>query len=331
MKRIVDMNTKSFICLMLLFIMGALFVGCDDVIEEDITDENIVITAPLNGVTVVSNSVTFQWNSNSGSDDYRVQVNDVSNTIVVDSLVSTNSFTYPLSPGVYSWRVRGENFAYQTAYTFPVSFTLEASTIMTNQTVILNSPSDNFPTNSTTGQFVTWADISTADSYTLELDRDVSGNVSTINQFPGITDASYTIGNADMSTDGIYIWKVKALNIITATETLYSTRKILLDTQVPNVPVFVAPLADAAENQNSPITFSWDNGTDPGVVNTTVNSVLELASDINFTNVVQTYTVASNSESHTFTATGDYFWRIKNKDTAGNESSYTAPRKVIIN
>ena len=134
MRKIFNKSIKIGLSITSVFLIA--LVGCDDVLEEDITDDNITITAPLNETTVVSNAVTFQWNSNSGSEDYRVQVNDASNVMVVDSLVPANSFTYPLSPGVYSWRVRGENFAYQTAYTFPVSFTMEASEDMTNQTVV---------------------------------------------------------------------------------------------------------------------------------------------------------------------------------------------------
>jgi len=306
-------------------------ISCDDVFEDDITDENITITAPLNGTTVVSNTATFQWNSNSGSEDYRVQVSDASSVIVVDSLVSINSFVYPLSPGVYSWRVRGENFAYQTAYTFPASFTMEASEVMTNQTVILNSPSDNFYTNSTSGQLVTWTGIPTADTYTFELDRDVSGSVSTINQSPGITATSYNITNADMTTDAIYIWKIKALNTATTTETIYSTRKILLDTQIPNVAVLSTPVADGTEGLSTPVVFVWNNATDIGVVMSPVSSVLELASDIAFTSTIQTYEIGANTQSHTFAATGDYYWRVKNIDEAGNSSSYSTPRKVTVN
>jgi len=320
---------KISISIAYLFLFA--MIGCDDVLEDDITDNNITVTAPLNDDTVVSNAVTFQWNANSGSNDYRIQVNDASNVMVLDSLVPTNSFTYPLSPGMYSWRVRGENFAYQTAYTFPVPFTMEASEVMTNQTVILNSPSDNFYTNTTSGQLVTWGGIPTADTYTFELDRDVSGSVSTINQTPGITATSYNISSADMTTDAIYIWKIKALNVSTTTETVYSTRNILLDTQIPNLATLSTPVSDATESQSASVVFVWNTAVDTGVVQSPVTSVLELASDITFTNIIQTYTVATNSQSHTFSATGDYYWRVKNTDEAGNSSIYTTSWKVTIN
>lgn len=64
---------------------------------------------------------------------------------------------------------------------FPVSFTMEAPEVMTNQMVILNSSSDNFYTNISSGQLLILTSIPTADTYAFELDRDVSGEGSTIN------------------------------------------------------------------------------------------------------------------------------------------------------
>jgi len=324
MRKIFNKNMKIGLSITSVFLIA--LVSCDDVLEEDITDDNIAITAPLNGITVVSNAVTFQWNANSGSDDYRIQVNDASNVMVLDSLVPTNSFTYPLSPGVYSWRVRGENFAYQTAYTFPVSFTMEASEVMTNQTVVLITPSDNIYTNTTVGHTVTWAPIITADSYTFQLDKDVSGTISTENTIPSLTTEFHTINSADFSDDAIYIWKIKALNVSTTTETVYSTRNILLDTQVPSLPTLTTPIDNATESIGNSVDFSWDIGTDTGTVKSPVTSVFQLASDSSFTSIINT-----TNQSHTFTTAGDYYWRVKNIDDAGNESTYTTPWKITIN
>ena len=47
--------------------------------------------------------------------------------------------------------------------------------------------------------------------------------------------------------------------------------------------------------------------------------------------MIQTYPVSTNTQSHTFSETGDYYWRVKNTDEAGNSSSYATPRKITIN
>jgi len=333
MKRVINMNKRNWIYLASLLVTGLLIVGCDDIIEEDITDENIIITAPLSGATVVSNSVTFQWNTHSGSDEYRVQVNDASNTIVVDSLVATNSFTYPLSPGEYSWRVRGENFAYQTAYTFPATFTMEALEDMTNQEVILTSPNDNVYLNSSSNINVGWVGISTADKYTVRLIKQSTGGI--VSTSPDITTISYLLDASVMSTDDEYVWSVKAHNDATQTETLYvNSRSVFIDTVVPILPILETPEVDATKPLSAPVVFDWTNGADPGDINSPVESILEIATDDQFTSVsmVQAYPPSANTtESHTFTTADDYYWRVKNKDAAGNESNYTDPRKITIN
>ncbi|NQY30183.1 MAG: hypothetical protein HRT69_12025 [Flavobacteriaceae bacterium] len=329
MRKIFNKNIKISVSIISIFLIA--LISCDDVLEEDISDSNITVTAPLEGDTVVSNTVIFQWNSLNDADEYRVQVNNASNVIVLDSLVPTNSFTYPLIPGNYSWRVRGENFAYQTGYTFPVNFTMEALEDMTNQIVVLNTPSDNFYTNTSSGHTVTWTGITTADSYTLELDKDVLGVINTLDTFENLTAVTFDIDSSYLTDDAIYTWKIKALNVATDTETIYSTRTILLDTQAPGVATLESPSDDATENQSSPVVFDWTNEVDTGTVQSSITSVLEIASNSDFTIIEEVYPPsASTTKSHTFTNTGDYYWRVKNFDAAGNESSYTATRTVTI-
>lgn len=322
---------KSSRLLPVLVIMSFSLWSCDDVLEEDITDDNMTIVSPLEGTVINTNITSFQWNALDGADEYRVQVSNSISTIVVDSLVSTTSLNYSLTPGTYSWRVKGKNFAYETAYTFPVNFTVEASDDLTGQTVVLLTPSDNIYFNSPTGIQVSWETIAGADSYTFSLDRNLSGSVTSLYTEPNITVSPYTINDTYITDDAEYIWKIKALNSTTTTETPFSSRSFFLDTQVPNTPVSTNPADNASETISTEVIFVWDNGTDTGTIQSPVTSTLEIASDIGFNTIVQTYPVSNNTQGHTFTAAGDYFWRIKNADEAGNESGYSATRKVVIN
>lgn len=322
---------KNSRLLSVLAIMSFSIWSCDDVLEEDITDDNMTIITPLEGTVINTNITSFQWNALDGADEYRVQVSNDVNAIVVDSLVTTTSLNYSLTPGSYSWRVKGKNFAYETPYTFPVSFTVEASDDLTGQTVVLLTPSDNIYFNSPTGIQVSWETIAGADSYTFSLDRNLSGSVTSLYTEPNITVSPYTVNDTYVTDDAEYIWKVKALNSTTITETPFSSRSFFLDTQVPNTPTSTNPADNATETVNTEVTFVWDNGTDTGTIQSPITSTLEIASDIGFNTIVQTYPVSNNTQGHTFTATGDYFWRIKNADEAGNESGYSATRKVVIN
>ncbi|MEO8535063.1 MAG: hypothetical protein ABI441_14995, partial [Flavobacterium sp.] len=65
-----------------------LVVSCEDVFEEDISDDIIEVVSPKDDTTIESNVVNFQWNDLDGAKKYRLQVLDVNETIVVDSLVT---------------------------------------------------------------------------------------------------------------------------------------------------------------------------------------------------------------------------------------------------
>ena len=96
---------------LLLAVILVITYSCDDIIEEDITDNNIIVQYPLNEQEIESNVVNFQWEELKGADDYRIQIYATGQNVMVDTLVNKANFTYNLNPGKYQWRVRGENFA----------------------------------------------------------------------------------------------------------------------------------------------------------------------------------------------------------------------------
>ena len=140
------MRTISKVIIVVL--IGIVFFSCEDIIEEDITNDTIQVIYPQNNEVVNSNVVNFQWASLDGADDYRVQVFTSNNSsMVLDSLVSQNHLNIPMSQGNYQWRVRGENSGYTSTYSMNNNFSVVASTDLTNQQVILSSPNDSFYTN----------------------------------------------------------------------------------------------------------------------------------------------------------------------------------------
>ncbi|WP_452223484.1 hypothetical protein [Lacinutrix chionoecetis] len=304
--------------------------SCDDIVEEDLTNNMVTIIAPGSGQIITSNTVSFQWNTLEGADDYRLQIENNTNSIILDSLVSINNLEYPLEPGSYKWRVRGENFAYQTAYTFQVDFMVEASDDLSNQMVFLNTPTNNYYINSPSGILTTWSSINTADSYTFELDKQISGNITTVYQESDLTNTSHTLIDTYLNEDAEYIWKVKAINNSTATETDFSSRSIFLDTAIPNTPSLVSPADNATTTVNTEVVFTWSTGTDPGNVNAPLTNTLEIATNTTFVNP-DTYNTSTNSQSIIFNQTGDYYWRVITSDDAGNQSAFSTFNKIVVN
>jgi len=314
-------------------VMSLLFstvFSCDDIVEEDLTNDSVTTIAPTTGQVITSNTVLFQWDGLDGADDYKLQIENDNNVIVLDSLTANTNLEYPLEPGLYKWRVRGENFAYQTAYTFPVDFVVEASNDLTNQNIFLNTPTNNFYTNTPAGILTTWSAISTADSYTFELEKLLSGNTTTAYQEPGITNTSHTIISSFLNEDAEYVWKVKAINNSTVTETEFSNRSIFLDTTLPNTAILVSPANNSNALVDTEVVFTWDTGTDPGIVNAPLTNILEIATNTAFTNA-DTYNVSSNSQSITFIVAGNYYWRVKTNDDAGNQGVVSTTNTIVVN
>ncbi|MDO5968998.1 hypothetical protein Q4Q35_04185 [Flavivirga aquimarina] len=311
---------NTFLAIILLF----LSLSCDDILEEDITNDNVQISFPKEGTVIEGNTVQFTWQSIDGADDYRVQVITSNQILEVDSLMSTNTFVYTLNPGSYQWRIRGENFAYETTYTFPVNFSVETSDDLSNQNVSLLTPSIDFYTNNA-NIICTWNELSNVSSYSFELIKNLSGE-QTVFKETGISSNSLTIDADVFDEDAEYIWKVKAIN--ETSETQFSQRSLFLDREIPNQPALASP--EDQDTTTTTVTFNWTNGVDSGNIKSSITNTIEIASDVNFNSIIHSANTENNTVQYTFTSTGTYYWRIKAIDAAGNESDYSIVRSIIV-
>lgn len=310
----------------ILFALAIVTVSCEDIFEEDITNDTIQIISPLNGSIIESNVVKFQWNSLKGADKYRVQVYGTNQTIVLDSLVSKTNLTCPLIQGVYQWRVRGENFAYQSSYSFPVSFSTVISNDLTNQQVVLSSPQNDTFVNFT-NVTLSWLSLPNATSYSIEVVNISNGQQVYSNT--AIAGTSVTL-NVPSLTDGTYEWRVKAKNSATETQQ-YAARKFLIDTVIPNQPQNAAPANNSVQIINQQLTFTWTIATDSGAAQSPISYKIEFSNDINFATISQTSNASSTTFQQTFSTAGTYYWRVKAIDQALNVSIASAPFKFTIN
>ncbi|AWM15193.1 hypothetical protein DI487_15895 [Flavobacterium sediminis] len=304
------------------------FISCDDILEEDISNDIVQTTYPSEGDVIESNVVTFQWNELDGADDYRVQIYDLYQIKVYDTLVSAVNVSLPMAEGGYQWRVRGENSAYESTYSFPVYFEVNESFDLTDQQVILSSPVTNFVTNSTTFTLA-WDELPVADYYKLEIVNNSTGG-TIVYQQDNITTTSVTLNNTIISQDGSYTWKVKAINSISETST-YTSRTFSIDTVNPNQPQNSLPANSSTQTVNQTISFSWTIPADSGTIQSAISYVIEIASDSAFTNILQSSNVSGTTFSQSFTSTGDYYWRVTAKDAAGNTGTPSSYFTFTVN
>jgi hypothetical protein len=303
-----------------------LTISCDDIIEKDIANETVQTISPINDAEISSNVVAFQWNTVKGAKDYRIQVYSDNRAIVLDTLIGKANFTAPLNIGRYQWRVRAENPAYQSAYSFPINFRLIPNSDLTNQQVILTTPNENAYSKSTS-LTCNWTAISTASTYTFQLENVTSG---TFVETPDITSNSFVLTNTAIASDAEYKWKVKALNTSNTTSTVYSSRTLYIDRIKPNQPVNVLPAPTPVQIANQAINFTWSMAPDTGIIKSPISYKIEFSTSTDFTVNLQTQTNVTIPLSKTFTTAGIYYWRVTATDGAGNEGLPSTATLVTI-
>ncbi len=318
------MKTKNKILILLFSILA---FSCDDILEEDISDKIAVIVYPANNIVISSNVVNFQWQEIKGATSYRVQVISDNQNVVLDTLVTETSFTTAILPGHYQWRVRGENFAYYSAYSINASFSLIESDDLRNQQVILSTPQHDFYTKETNITF-SWQSIAAAETYTFQL-LNVTNGSTLVNQQEELTGTIVSITNAIIIQDAEYKWKVKAVN--ENSETIFSERTFYLDRVAPNQPSNQLPVNNSTQTINQPINFNWSIAADSGIVQSPITYRIEFSNNENFSGTIQTSDVTNTSFSQSFSNSGDYFWRVIAKDAADNLSSPSTIFKFTIN
>lgn len=315
---------KEFKLIVILFF--AVFMSCEDILEKDITNDDVTLISPPPKMNIKANSVDFYWKELEGADKYRLQVsNDTTNEIVVDSTITTNKVSLPIFSGDYNWRVKGENFAYSTAYSFPRKFSIENTNDLTNQTVFLLSPSNNFYTNENT-IILTWESVNFATTYSLQIDKLIDNTITTVLSKNDVNATNFNLDATILNEDAEYVWKVKAAN--DNSQSKFFERKILLDTNTPSSPGLDSP----SDNQNTTktVSFSWSLQNDTGKIQSPVKFELQLASKDDFSALIKTYDTSEKTQQHTFDSAGEFFWRVRARDIAGNISSYSQVRSLTV-
>lgn len=304
-----------------------LSLACEDIIEEDISGDMLQVSYPSNNAIIESNIVNFQWNGMDGADSYRIQVYSGNAMMALDSLVTATNFAFPLSGGGYQWRVRAENSAYESLYSFPASFTVVESSDLTNQQVVLTSPANGFYTN-IANITCAWQQLAAADAYHFQLFNVTAGqNLVLENDQLAVT--SMSLSNSSLLQEAEYQWKVRARNADSQTAA-FSSRNFYIDRTSPNQPQLGSPSNESEQTSGQPISFVWNISPDSGPVQSPLRYTIEFSNTATFSSIMQSTPVNSTSFEQAFTAAGNYFWRVRANDQAGNLGSYSSAFKFTI-
>jgi hypothetical protein len=310
----------------ILIALAILTYSCDDILEEDISDDTVQILSPANDAKIESNVVGFKWNTLKGVDKYRVQVYQSDQVLILDSLTTKTSITLPLNAGNYIWRVRGENYAYESVYSFPSNFSTIIPSNLTNQQVILSSPENDKFVNFINVS-LNWEVLNNATSYSVKVINTATSQE--VFSKPDLTDTSITLALTTL-VDGTYEWRLKAKNADSETKQ-YSARKFNIDTTIPNQPKNTLPADNSIQTANSSVSYTWSIATDSGNAKSPISYIVEFASDVDFNTIIQTQNSNSTTLQQMFSTKGIYYWRVRAIDGAGNIGTNSTRFKFTIN
>ena len=314
--------------LVVICTLAGLLFNCQDILEEDISNDLIQITNPLDGQILKGNNVTFRWQPLEGATQYAIQIYR-QGLIEIDSVIESNTVNFSLESDLYQWRVRGQNFAYQTEFSFPQSFELTDTDILDGQTLQLTSPSDGFYANQTKITFL-WKPLTNATHYQFELIKINSAGELTVFVAEEVLDTSLSLSFDVLQADTAYRWQVKAINNSNGSQTQYFSHQLLIDTTPPTTPILIAPGYEEVFLIDQNIDFLWNFDADTSEVQAPIFSQYQIATDEGFGEIILSQETDLTSFEFSLLNPGDYFWRVRGVDQAGNTGTYNLNGKFTI-
>jgi len=248
--------------------------------------------------------------------------------IVVDSILPSNSLNIEVEPSEYSWRVKAQNFGYETDFTFPRDLTVLLANDLSGTNVVLVSPALDtyFSSEPIT---LAWEAVESADSYSVSVTTVQSGvDVEVLSEVE-LTENIFSLDASILENEGEYSWSVKAINDVSESE--YAFSRFLIDNTLPDIPVVTAPENDITVLPAQIINFIWELPVDQGLFQSPIASFIEISDTSSFENLILNETLEGQVFTYEIpTDNVELWWRIRFIDEAGNQSEYSEIRRVLV-
>lgn len=310
-----------------LAVFALFFSGCKDIMSENITGKTPVMIIPTNGQTVPQNPVHFKWESLKGATKYQLQVVSPSfsniSIYALDTIITGTEFYFPLDSNNYELKLTALNSGYTSNALTGIFFTVNtANNGGGTGSLILETPLDQayFRSVSAFQRTFKWKPVLNISHYEFYLKKGTSfASGTVVSYFDHLNLPNANISDTITFREGEYHWGVRAY-LANGFETPITKRNFYIDTTRPNIPVLVSPGSTQTPGN---ITFVWDNGTDPGDVHAPVNSTIEVSDSPTFASNNQIFTIQGTTKIIPVIGIGMRYWRVRNKDEAGNQSAYS--------
>lgn len=307
----------SFLTLPIFLLMG----GCSDVFEDDISEKQVEVLNPLSGFTTTDNLVLFWWNDLEGVNSYNIQIVKGSfqnpEAFIFDSLTENTKLNIPLNTGSYSFRVRGENVGYSSLWN-EQSFQVISTSDLSNKTIVFQDGLDTTYSNLSNFQ-VNWFPIDSIDYYQVKLNLVSNAVVNFLND--STSNNSFSI---QLEDEGLFSISVKAVN--EKSETAFSTKYFYYDETSPESANLINPISGKVLGDSS-FTFKWTRDLSNNLTGETDS--IWISTSNTFQNMIRR-DVANSFSYRDSLGKGQFYWRIKTMDQAGNKS-YSDVENFLVN
>jgi hypothetical protein len=318
------MKPYLFSCPMFILLAGmCLFSSCDAIIEPSISKSAIQPEAPSDQYQSTSYTINFWWDEVSHALSYHLQVVTPSfaspGSLVLDTIIKKNTFSFTLSPGNYQWRVMAENGSSQTVYSVPRSFSVAAGSIK-QQSVQLSAPANNLVTNQSAIVFQ-WGSLYGATQYRLEIDTNNFTSES------AVVSNTVTPGqqlNFTFPKEQAYQWRVRAEN--DTAQSLWSAINIVTYDHTPPAKVALVGPTNG-QTVSLPVTLQWS----PAVSAAKYKVYVFKSDSTSLYNQNFPLQVTTTNYSFNLGSSGNkIYWKITALDAAGNESPASELRSFVL-
>ena len=159
-------------------------------------------------------------------------------------------------------------------------------------------------------------------SATVEIRSSVAGALDT---FLANGDGSwtYTVPGGSALAEGSHQIDIRAIDAAGNIGDYSDALTVLIDTTPPSVPTGLNP-TDGEYTNDVPVTLSWSASSDPG------GSGLRSTETYRYVVDGGSSGYTANTQYEPSLSEGDYVWRVRARDVAGNNSSYTTDRDLYI-
>lgn len=294
------------------------------------TVKAVTLTSPADGARAAT-SQTFTWNDPTGVNSYELQISTDKNFGGNVSKYTTSATSYTidmtaLNPSTtYYWRVISRKKGYLDGVSTVRSVYNPGPEQLTPVTLV--SPTAGEQATSDNVTFV-WRDNVASDSYTLQICGNTDFGTGTKEY--NTTAKSYTVNTGGLNYSTPYYWRVINHRSGYYKDGISAVRNFITKEE----PSCIKPRLDWPEDGatlNDDIVFVCSDNNDD-------KAVLEIATDLNFSNIVFTGTTGWHKEypclqytvpAEVLGANGTFFWRVR-VSTAGLKDAVSDVRKLIM-